>query len=140
MPTKSTAVSTTKARPARRRRSTAKTTTKTVAKVSTTKATKPTAPKLMEQPKVITTSFKNGEAYNKQVEWVKPEVDLISFDSYRKDFHNRMLVHNYECHMLVEDLKKAYHASTPFIKKSLDFLQVQYKVVEKQFSTVSTTN
>ena len=140
MPTKSTAVSTTKARPARRRRSTAKTTTKPVAKVSTTKATKPTAPKLMEQPKVTTTTIISNEVVNKQVEWVKPEVDLISFDSYRKDFHNRMLVHNYECHMLVEDLKKAYHASTPFIKKSLDFLQVQYKVVEKQFSTVSTTN
>ncbi len=134
MPTKSTAVTATKT--TRRRRPTAKTTTKKpVAKVTTTKATKPTAPKFMEQPKVTTTSYKNGEAYNKQVEWVKPEVDLISFDTYRKDFHNRMLVHNYECHMLVEDLKKFYHASRPMVNQALDFLQDQYKVVEKQFST-----
>lgn len=134
MPTKSTATVATKT--TRRRRSTAKTTTKKpVAKVSTTKATKPTAPKLMEQPKVITTSFKNGEAYNKQVEWVKPEVDLITFETYRKDFHNRMMIHNYECHMLVEDLKKVYHASRPMVNQALDYLQEQLKVVEKQFST-----
>ena len=133
MPTKSAATTATKA--PRRRRSTAKTTTKTVAKVSTTKATKPTAPKFMEQPKVITTSFKNGEAYNKQVEWVKPEVDLITFDTYRKDFHNRVMIHNYECHMLVEDLKKVYHASRPMVNKAVDYLQDQLKVVEKQFST-----
>jgi hypothetical protein len=134
MPTKSTATVATKTT-TRRRRSTAKTTTKPVVKVSTTKATKPTAPKFMEQPKVTTTSYKNGEAYNKQVEWVKPEVDLISFETYRKDFHNRMLVHNYECHMLVEDLKKVYHASRPMVNQAVDFLQDQYKVVEKQFST-----
>ena len=80
--------------------------------------------KTMTEQKVTTitpikevTPIKDAVVVNKPEKLTKPDVDLISMQSYVDDFNNRMKIHNYELQEAVADLKKAVEYLRPYTKQ-----------------------
>ena len=74
--------------------------------------------KTMTEQKVTTiTPIKDAVVVNEPVKLTKPNVDLISMQSYVDDFNNRMKIHNYELQEAVADLKKAVEYLRPYTKQ-----------------------
>ena len=50
-------------------------------------------------------------------ELIKPEVEIISFDSYVQDIKNRIAIHNYEFALFVKDCRFGIDFVTEFVKE-----------------------
>ena len=83
---------------------------KPVRKTRTRKAT----PKATPVAKVTTTKIIANEVVEKKSEFTKPDVDLISWQSYRRDILNRWAIHQYEVQELIKDFQKGLDFVTPY--------------------------
>ena len=111
---------------ATRRRSTATksakaATTQTVTKTPSvvTKVTKYSKP--IEIKKVTETPTKE-----RRFATTRPEKPNISLEEYITDFKLRMQINNYEVMELIEDVKKLYHTTSPYIVKTYTYLKDTY--------------
>ena len=100
--------------------------TKTVKPVSVTKPVAVT-------PKKVTTTVSPTKSASKPVivekkvaptpktvveakpELIKPEVELISFESYVQDIKNRIAIHNYEFALFLKDCKFGYQSVSKYV-------------------------
>ena len=102
-------------------------------KVTTTKkpvsVTKPVA----VTPKKVTTTVSPTKSASKPVivekkvaptpktvveakpELIKPEVELISFETYVQDIKNRLAIHNYEFALFLKDCKFGYQSVSKYV-------------------------
>ena len=82
-------------------------------KVTTTASTTKSASKpVIVEKKVAPTPKTVVEA---KPELIKPEVELISFDSYVQDIKNRIAIHNYEFALFVRDCRNGYQSASKFV-------------------------
>ena len=56
----------------------------------------------------------------------RPEKPNISLEEYVTDFKLRMQINNYEVMELIEDVKKLYHTTSPYIVKTYTYLKDTY--------------
>ena len=83
---------------------------KPVRKTRTRKAT----PKATPVAKVTTTKIIANEVVEKKSEFTIPDVDLISWQAYRRDILNRWAIHQYEVQELIKDFQKGLDFVTPY--------------------------
>ena len=85
-------------------------------KVTTTASTTKSASKpAIVEKKVAPTPKTVVEA---KPELIKPEVELISFDSYVQDIKNRIAIHNYEFALFVKDCRFGVNFVTNYLQDS----------------------
>ena len=85
----------------------------TTKKVTTT--TKSASKPVIVEKKVAPTPKTVVEA---KPELIKPEVELISFDSYVQDIKNRIAIHNYEFALFVKDCRFGINFVTNYLQDS----------------------
>ena len=77
--------------------------------------------KTMTEQKVTTiTPIKDAVVVNKAEKLTKPDVDIISLQTYVDDFNNRMKIHNYELQEAVADLNKVVEYLRPYTKQVIN--------------------
>ena len=82
-------------------------------KVTTTASTTKSASKpVIVEKKVAPTPKTVVEA---KPELIKPEVELISFESYVQDIKNRLAIHNYEFALFVRDCRNGYQSTVKYV-------------------------
>jgi len=75
----------------------------------------------MTEQKITTiTPIKDAVVVNKPMKLTKPDVDLISIQSYVDDFNNRMLHHNYEVQAALSDLKWVVDKAKPYAQQVIN--------------------
>ena len=79
----------------------------TVDKVATPKKVEKvtTTPKKVASPKVTPKPVKKVEVTAQTTELLRPEVELISWETYQRDIQNRWNIHHYEMQELAKDVK-----------------------------------
>jgi hypothetical protein len=82
-----------------------------------TRAKSVTPKKMIEQTKVTPIKDTIVPIVVNKVELTKPEVDLISLQSYVDDFNNRMKIHNYELQEAFRDLNKVVTYLRPYTEQ-----------------------
>ena len=84
-------------------------------KVTTVSTTKSASKPVIVEKKVAPTPKTVVEA---KPELIKPEVELISFDSYVQDIKNRIAIHNYEFALFVKDCRFGVNFVTNYLQDS----------------------
>ena len=87
------------------------------AEVKVTKYSKP-----LEIKKVTETPTKT-----RRFATTRPDEPKISLEEYVTDFKIRMQINNYEVMEFLEDCKKWYNTSSPYVVKAFNFVKVKVK-------------
>ena len=73
---------------------------------SRTRRSRKSAAKVTPTPKTVVEA---------KPELIKPEVELISFESYVQDIKNRLAIHNYEFALFVRDCRNGYQSTVKYV-------------------------
>jgi len=84
------------------------------------RARKSTTKPMTEQKVTTITPIKDAVVVNQPTKLTKPEVDIISLQTYVDDFNNRMKIHNYEIQEAFADLEKVVNYLRPYTNQVIN--------------------